>query len=95
MAYHISDKSTVLFTILQRETEPIDIIWIQIYERERERDLLWKLVHNFMKVENFQSLLSASWRTKKDRGTAQTESKKPQITRGVDGISSHKPGFDV
>ena len=45
-----------------------------------------------MKVENFQSLLYASWRTKKDHGTAQTESKN-QITRGVDGISAHKPGF--
>lgn len=45
-----------------------------------------------MKVENFQSPLSASWRTEKDPGAAQTESKN-QITRGVDGVSSHKPGF--
>lgn len=61
-------------------------------KEKRERDLLWKLVHTLMKVENFQSLLSASWRTKKDHGTPQTESKN-QITRGVDGISSHKLGF--
>jgi len=61
-------------------------------KEKRERDLLWKLVPTLMKVENFQSPLSASWRTEKDPGAAQTESKN-QITRGVDGVSSHKPGF--
>ena len=48
MAYHISDISTVLFTVVQRnrtnkEQVEIDIIWIQIYEREKRKRFVMEI----------------------------------------------------
>ena len=48
MAYHISDISTVLFTVVQRnrtnkEQIEIDIIWIQIYRFRYENRVLAKI----------------------------------------------------
>lgn len=63
------------YSLFFRETEPIDIIWIQIYEREKRKRLVMEIGSHSYEGGKFQSLLSASWRTKKDRGTAQTESK--------------------
>ena len=95
MAYHISDKSTVLFTVVQRnrtnkEQIEIDIIWIQIYEREKRERFVMEIGSHSYEGGKFPK--SAVCKLEKYPGAAQTESKN-QITRGVDGVSSHKPGF--